>query len=63
MSYQAIQTDDGIVIEDETGEQIAGASNSDPIRGQTLDTLLTDAGFTEDQKEAIRIALGDIDYL
>ena len=60
MTYQAVRTDDGLEIRDGDGDVVAGPSSSNPIRDKDLDNLLEDAGFSEKQQMAIKIALGDV---
>ena len=61
--YNTFKTDDGIEIRDSDGNVVAGPSDTDPVRGNGLSILLTDAGFDEEQISAIRIALGDVKHL
>lgn len=62
MMYEIVKTNDGIEVRDSEGDVIAGPSSTDPIRGDALSDLLSDAGFSDRKKQAIRIALGDVDY-
>ena len=61
MALEVVKTDEGVEIRSDN-ELISGPSDTEPIRGETLTTLLREVGFSEEQADAIKIALGDVDY-
>ena len=62
MALEVVKTDEGVEIRTDN-ELIAGPSNTEPIRGETLTRLLREVGFSDAEADAIKIALGDVDYV